>query len=82
MLERCQAGIISQERLEHLVRARRRQRVEPQLCVIGLAAPAMLVLRPIVRQQQEPCGRQALNQAIEQGLGFRVNPVQVFKDQQ
>ena len=42
----------------------------------------MLVLRPVVDQQQEAGGGQALDQAIEQGLGFRINPVEILKDQQ
>ena len=51
--ERRQAGVVSQERLEEFVGTGRRQRVQPQLRVVGLAAPAVLVLRPVVDQQQE-----------------------------
>ena len=42
----------------------------------------MLVLRAIVDQEQQPGSGQALDQAIEQGLGLGINPVQVLKDQQ
>ena len=42
----------------------------------------MLVLRSIVHQQQQPGGGQALDQAVEQGLGLRIDPVQILKDQQ
>ena len=52
------------------------------MCVIGLAAPAVPVLGTIVDQQQEAGGRQALDQAVEQGLGLRINPVQILEHQQ
>jgi hypothetical protein len=42
----------------------------------------MLILRPIVDEQQEPGRRQALDQAVEEGLGLGIDPVQVLKDQQ
>ena len=42
----------------------------------------MLVLRPIVHQEQQAGGRQALDQTIEQGLCLRINPVQILEDQQ
>ena len=58
------------------------QRVEPELGVVGLAAPAVLVLRAIVDQQQQPGGGQALDQAVEQGLGLGVDPVQILEHQQ
>ena len=82
LLERRQAGVIPQQGLQELVRAGRRQRVEPQLRVVGLAAPAVLVLRAIVDQEQEAGRGQALDQAVEQGLGLRIDPVQVLEDQQ
>src|SRR5262249_61187189 len=59
-----------------------RQRVGPQLSVVCLAAPAVLVLRAVVDQQQEPGRGPALHQAVEQGLGLGIDPVQVFEDQQ
>ena len=59
-----------------------RQRVEPELRVVGLAAPAVLVLRAVVHDQQDAGRRQTVDQAVEQGLRLSVEPVQVFKDQQ
>ena len=50
--------------------------------IVGLAPPAVLVLRAVVDQQQQTGRGHALDQAIKQGLGLRVDPVQVFKDQQ
>ena len=42
----------------------------------------MLVLGAVVDQQEEPGSRQALHQAIEQGLVLRINPVEIFEHQQ
>jgi hypothetical protein len=39
----------------------------------------VLVLRPIVDQQQESGGGQALDEAVEQRLRLAVDPVQVLK---
>ena len=78
----CRLGVVPEQGLQELLGAHGRQRVQPQLRVIGLAAPAVLVLRAIVDQQQEAGGRQALDQAIEQGLRLRINPVQILEDQQ
>ena len=82
LLERRQAGVVPQQGLQELVGTRRGQRVEPELRVVGLAAPAVLVLRAVVDQEQEPGRRQALDQAVEQGLGLGIDPVQILKDQQ
>ena len=42
----------------------------------------MLVLRPVVDQQQEPGRGQALDQAVEQGLRLGIDPVQILEHQQ
>jgi len=52
-LEWPQAKVVPQQRLQEFVRTRWRQWVEPELAVICLTAPAMLVLWPVVDQQQE-----------------------------
>ena len=35
-----------------------------------------------VDEEEEACGRQAVDEGVEQGLGLRINPMQVLKDQQ
>ena len=50
--------------------------------VVGLAAPAVLILRAVVDQQQQAGRGQTVDEQVEEGLRFRVDPVQVFKDQQ
>ena len=80
--ERLQAGVVPQQGLEECLGTRRGERVEPHLRIVRLTAPAVLVLRAVVDQQQEADRGQALDQAIQQGLGLGIDPVQVFKDQQ
>src|SRR5262249_34465409 len=80
--ERRQTGGVPQEGLQKFLGTRGGQRVEAQLRVICLAAPAVLVLGPIVDQQQEPRRRQALDQVTQQRLCLGINPVQILKHQQ
>jgi hypothetical protein len=42
----------------------------------------MPVFRAVVHQQQQARRGQALHQAVEQGLGLGVDPVQILEDQQ
>jgi hypothetical protein len=47
-----------------------------------LAAPRVRVLGPIVDEEQHPqCGN-ALHEAVEDRLGLRVDPVEVFEHEQ
>ena len=80
--ERLEAGVGPEQRAEELFGSLRRQGVQPELRVIRATAPGVLILRPVVHQEQEPGGRQALDQPIEQRLGLGVDPVQVFEDDQ
>ena len=82
LFEGHQAGVVPEQGMQQLVGTHWRQRVQAQLCVIGLAAPAVLVLRAVVDQQQQAGGGQALHQAIEQLLRLGIDPVQVLKHQQ
>jgi hypothetical protein len=62
------------------VGALRPQRVDPQLEVVGLATPGMLVLRPVVDEEQDAGGRQALHEAVQQRLGLGVDPVEILEE--
>ena len=75
-------GSWPQQGVENGLGARWRQRIEPQLRIVGLAPPAVLVLGSVVDQQQEAGCWQAVDEAVEQGLGLGIDPVQVFEDQQ
>src|SRR5262249_59562529 len=80
--KRRQARVVPEQGVQKLVGAHQRQRIKPQLRVVRLATPSVLVLRTIVHQQQEMGSRQALDQAAQQGLRLRVDPVQILKHQQ
>ena len=41
----------------------------------------MLVLRAVVDEQEQPSGGETLNQAVEEGLGLRIDPMQVLEHQ-
>src|SRR5262249_11551335 len=82
LFERLQPRVVAQEGMEELDRTLGRERVEPQLTVVGLASPAMLVLGPVVGQEEQLSRWQALDQAVEQSLRFGVDPLQVFDEQQ
>ena len=78
--QRRQPGVRAEERRQQLRRALGGQAVEPELGVGRLAPPAVLVLGAVVDQEQEAGGAQALHEAVEQGLGLAVDPVQVLED--
>ena len=65
LFERLQTGVSSQQGLQEFLSALRWQRVKPELGVVGLVAPGVLVLRAIIDEQKDAGRRQALNQAIE-----------------
>jgi hypothetical protein len=75
LLEGFEAGVVAKQCLQEFLGARRRQWVEPELRVVGLTSPAVLVFRAIVDQEQEAGCRQALNQGVEQRLGLGIDPV-------
>ncbi len=81
-LEGLQRWVVAEEGLQELARALGRERVEPQLAVVGLAPPAMLVLGPVVDEQEDPGRGQTLDQAVEQRLRLGIDPVQVLEDEE
>ena len=79
-LERLDGSVGAQQGQEQLVGALGREGIQTELGVVGLAPPAMLVLRPVVDQEKKSCGRQALDQAVQERLRFGVDPVEIFED--
>src|SRR5262249_57054692 len=79
LLERTKSAIASNENVEELVSALRWQGIDPELMVRRLAAPRVLVLWPIVDEQQQTGRRQALDKAIEEGLRLGIDPVEVLE---
>ena len=49
--------------------------IEPQLRIMRFTAPTVLILGTVIDQEEDPRGRQALNQQIEHRLRLRVDPV-------
>jgi hypothetical protein len=78
--ERRERAVLAQEGPEQRLGALGGQRVDPELEVVGLAAPGVLVLGPVVDEEQEAGRREALDQAIEERLGLGVDPVEVLED--
>ena len=56
--------------------------VEPQLGVVRLVAPRVPVLGPVVDEQQDARGGQALDQAVQERLRLGIDPVQVLEDEE
>src|SRR5262249_13741716 len=79
-LESVQTGVLAEQRVEQRLGALRRQRLDADLPVIALAAPSVPVLRTIVDEEEKTCRGEAVHQAVEQGLGLGVDPVQVLED--
>ena len=50
--------------------------------VVGLAAPAVLILGAVVDQEQQAGRGQALDQTVEQGLRLGIDPVQILANQE
>src|SRR5216684_4087944 len=71
----------SQQNREHFLGLFFSQRIKAKLGVESLVAPCMLVLRPVINQQQEMRRGYTLAQESKKGLGFGVQPVQVLEDQ-
>jgi hypothetical protein len=53
LLERAKGRVRAEQRVEQLVGALRRQRIDPKLAVVGLAAPGVLVLGTVIDEEQE-----------------------------
>jgi hypothetical protein len=58
-------SVVPQEGIQELFSALGWQRVKPELGVVGLVAPGVLILRAVIDEQEDAGRRQALDQAIE-----------------
>ena len=79
-LERIEARISPEEMVKELISACGRERIDPQLTVVGLPAPGMPVLRAVIHEQHHARRRQALHEPFQHGLGLAVDPVEVLED--
>ena len=81
-LEGFQPGVVAQEGAQELARTLGWERVETQLAVVGLARPTVLVLGPVVHQEEHRSGGKTVHEAVEKRLRPPVDPVQVFTEQE
>ena len=56
LLERAEGRVSAEERSEQLVSALGRQGIDPELAVVGLAAPGVAVLGAVVDKEKEARG--------------------------
>ena len=80
LLERRERMVVAQQRTNELFGAFGRERVDVKLSVVALGAPSVMVLGAVVDEEQDPGGRKALDEPVEDGLGFRIDPVEVFEN--
>ena len=59
-----------------------RQRIDAQLPVTGLAAPAVAIFRTVVHGQHHGGGRHRVDEIVEEGLSLRIDPVQVLEHEE
>ena len=80
--QRLKASVCSQEGRQEFLCMRRGQRIEPELRVVGLAPPGVLVLWAISHEEEDPRRREALDQTLQHSLCLGVDPVEVFDHQE
>jgi hypothetical protein len=78
-LERLERCVGAEQCQEQLARALGREGVETELGVVGLAPPAVAILRPVVDDEEKSGGWQALDQAVQERLRFGVDPVEILE---
>src|SRR5262249_43941072 len=79
--ERGKARVVAEQTQEHFARTLRRERVDAQLRVVRLLTPRVLVLGPVVDQQEHAGGGQALDDRVEERLRLGVHPVEILEDE-
>jgi hypothetical protein len=57
------------------------QGTDGELPIVGLPAPAVLILRPVGHDEENAGGGQALHERVENGLRLGIDPVQVLYHQ-
>ena len=80
LLESGEISVSADEGGEKLLRASWRQRIDTELAVASLAPPVVPVFRSVIDEEENPRGRQAVDQAVEERLGLGVDPVQILEE--
>jgi hypothetical protein len=81
LAERTYRARVAEQRAQELVRVGLRQGVDPELGEAGPVRPPVLVVGPIVDEQQEARAPHPLEERVEQGLCFGIDPLEVFEQQ-
>ena len=79
-LERRQLAAVIEQRHQHLVATLHAERVEAELRVVGLVAPVVGELRPVIHQQHDPRSANRIGEQVQQRARSVVEPVQVLED--
>src|SRR2546422_787186 len=79
-LDRCRGVLTSHQAIEEDVGILRRERVEPELRVVALVAPGVLVFGTIAQEKQNPMARDALDQGLEHRLRLGVDPGEILEE--
>ena len=73
--------MVAEERPEQLISRRRRKRVDLHAIEAGPTLPIVLELGPVLDEQQQPRGRDPVEQVVEERLRLGVGPLQILEDQ-
>jgi len=79
-LERLKGRILAEHCIEQFFGTLGSQRIDPQLDIVGLPTPGVLVLGPVVDEEQDSIRREALHQTIQKCLGLGIDPVQILEE--
>ena len=58
------------------------QRIDPELPVVALVSPPVLIFGAVVHGKQGGGGREAFHEGVEQRLGLRVDPMEILEDEE
>src|SRR5262249_42876648 len=72
----------TQDRREHFLCRLVGESVQPHLLAVELASPAQRIFRPEADEKHESGVSHRLEETVEKGLAFLIQPVQVLDDQQ
>ena len=81
-LEGSERQGVPEQRFEELLRAVRREGLDPELRVVALAPPPVAIFGPVVDEQDDAGCRQALNKTVQERLSLGVDPVQILEHQE
>ena len=82
LFQRCEIRIASEQFRQQFFGVTGLKRVYAELSVIAFIRPFVVVLGPVVDQKHEAGHRDAVHQNVEKRLGFVIDPVEVFENQQ